>query len=618
MYRLLIFSTLLLGYLQGSAQLYMPRNIRAAYEKGTRSPDGQPGRNYWQNSGVYDITVTAAPPDRIVKGTETIAYTNNSPDTLRAIVIRLVLNIHQPGAAREQGAGKDYLTEGVHFDKYMENGQERTAPASNGTAVAVLLAKPLMPKETLNLSIDWHYEISLESGREGMLDSTTYYLAYFYPRVSVYDDYNGWDRVPFVDSKEFYNDFNDYTLHVKVPDNYLVWATGILQNPGDVLQPEYATKLKNSFSSDAVSHIATLDEVTGGKVTAHNPMNTWTWTSQHITDVTVALSNHYVWDATSVLVDDASGRRVSVQAAFNDKSADFHHMAEFGSHAIGWFSHNWPGVPFPFPKMTCVQGEADMEYPMMINDGSTPNLNFSRLVADHEIAHSYFPFYMGINESRYAFMDEGWATTLELLIGRSELKGDSADAFYKTFRVRGWINDPSTEEDMPIINPANAVNGIAYGNNAYGKPSLGYLAMMDMLGPDLFGKCLHEYMDLWHGKHPIPWDFFYTFDHESGQDLDWFWNNWYFTNGYIDLGISGVADKKVTVENIGGYDAPFDLIATYTDGTKQTFHQTSMVWKSGSREITLDVAFAKPLQSLDLDGGIFMDADRSNNSWKPR
>ena len=109
-------------------------------------------------------------------------------------------------------------------------------------------------------------------------------------------------------------------------------------------------------------------------------------------------------------------------------------------------------------------------------------------MADHEIAHSYFPFYMGINESRYAIMDEGWATTLELLIGRTELQGDSADAFYKNFRVRGWINDPSTEEDMAIINPANAVNGIAYGNNAYGKPSLGYLAMMDMLGPDVFGK----------------------------------------------------------------------------------------------------------------------------------
>ena len=344
MYRPLLLSTLLLGYLQGSAQLYMPRNIRAAYEKGTRSPNGQPGKNYWQNTGVYDITVTAAPPDRTVKGTETIAYTNNSPDTLRTLVIRLVLNIHQPGAAREQAAGKDYLTDGVHFDKYMENGQERTAPAGNGTAVAVRMAKPLMPKETLNLSIDWHYEISLESGREGMLDSTTYYLAYFYPRVSVYDDYNGWDRVPFVDSKEFYNDFNDYTLHVKAPDNYIVWATGILQNPGEVLQPEYATRLTNSFSSDAVSHIATLDDVTAGKVTAHHPMNTWTWTSNHITDVTVALSNHYVWDATSVVVDN-EGRRVSVQAAFNDKAADFHHMAEFGSHAIGWFSHNWPGVP---------------------------------------------------------------------------------------------------------------------------------------------------------------------------------------------------------------------------------------------------------------------------------
>src|SRR5690349_17276687 len=174
---------------------------------------------------------------------------------------------------------------------------------------------------------------------------------------------------------------------------------------------------------------------------------------------------------------------------------------------------------------------------MMVNDGTQEDLAFAKFVAEHEIAHSYFPFYMGINESRYAFMDEGWATTLELLIGREDMPVETADKFYQRFRVDGWIHDRSQDEDLPIITPADVLRGAAYGNNAYGKPSLGYLAMMDILGDDLFKKCLHEYMARWNGKHPIPWDFFNSFNNTAGRNLNWFWNNWFFSNNYIDVAI---------------------------------------------------------------------------------
>ena len=83
--------------------------------------------------------------------------------------------------------------------------------------------------------------------------------------------------------------------------------------------------------------------------------------------------------------------------------------------------------------MTAIQGYADMEYPMMINDSTVPdNFQDARLTADHEIAHTYFPFYMGINETRYAYMDEGWATTLEYLIGIDENGKEAADTFIRT------------------------------------------------------------------------------------------------------------------------------------------------------------------------------------------
>ena len=624
MYRsfILLTAIFLLGQHEANAQnspLYTPRNVKAAYKNGTRSTDGKPGAAYWQNKGRYDITVTVLPPNRDIQGTEHIAYVNNSPDTLKSLVFRIVLNFHRPGAQRYGEAGPNDLTTGVHIDRFLVDGQDGHWDGNSygATAQTVPLAKALLPHDSVQLDVDWHYQISLQSGREGMIDSTTYYLAYFYPRVSVYDDYNGWDRLPFTDGQEFYNDFNDYTLTVKAPRNFIVWATGTLQNPNQVLQPAYAAKLASSMTSDTVTHIATPGDLATHQVTARQEVNSWTWKADHITDMAVGVSDHYDWDATSALVDATTGRRASVQAAYNDTARDFHHYAGWGKYALEWFSNQWPGVSYPFPKMTAFQGYADMEYPMMVNDGSTgADTVFARLVQDHEIAHTYFPFYMGINESRYSFMDEGWATTFELLIGRTETSVTHADAFYKKFRVTRWIHDPSQEEDLPIITPANVLNGVAYGNNSYGKPSLGYLAVKDMLGDELFKKALHAYMDRWHGKHPIPWDFFYSINDASGKDLNWFWSNWYFSNGYIDLAIRGVSGSKVTVENIGGLDAPFDLYVTYNDGSKATFHQTAAVWSKGGQTISIPLGGSGKIKSVVLDGGIFMDADRSNNNWK--
>jgi len=602
--------------------LYMPREVQHAFNKGTRSPDGRPGRNYWQNYGRYQITVTAMPPDRTIKGTEQVTYINNSPDTLRNLVIRLILNIHKPGVVRNGSAGADYLTTGVHIDKFVANGQSLPwqDPGNHDTWQGIRLPNMLLPHDSVQLSVDWHYEISLESNREGMIDSTTYFLAYFYPRVSVYDDYEGWDRMEFTDQQEFYNDFNDYTLQVKVPKNYIVWATGTLQNPSEVLQPVYAQRLKGSLTTDSIVHVATLDEVTTGKVTMQQPVNTWVWTANDITDVTLGLSNHFVWDASSVVVDDASHRRAGVQSAFNDTAKDFHHMVEFGRHSLDWLSHNWPGTPYPYPKTTIFQGYADMEYPMMVNDGTQADLDFSRFVAEHEIAHTWFPFYMGINESRYAFMDEGWATTFELLIGREDMGTARADNFYKRFRVNAWINDPNAEEDLPIITPANVLRNASYGNNAYGKPSLGYLAVKDMLGDALFKKCLHEYISRWHGRHPIPWDFFNTFNDASGKDLNWFWSNWYFSNYYIDLGIAAVTKSSggyaVSIKNTGGYAAPVDVVVTYADGSNETLHQTAELWKADQKQAVVIIRTGKTIQSVQLKGGIFMDANEADNSWK--
>ncbi|MES1216273.1 MAG: M1 family metallopeptidase [Bacteroidota bacterium] len=601
--------------------LYTPRDVKEAYKKGTRSIDGKPGKNYWQNRGRYDINITALPPDRNVKGSESIRYINNSPDTINNPVIKLFLNIHKPGVPRAVPTTEDYITSGVHIDGFSVNGKKRewnNSPYSL-TWQRVRLPEPLMPGDSVDFTFDWHYEISLKSGREGMIDSTTYFLAYFYPRVAVYDDYNGWDMMDFREITEFYSDFNDYTVSINVPKNYIVWGTGTLQNPGALLQPEFANRFKESLTADKTIRVATKEELDAKRVTAQNAINTWQFTANNIPDVAFALSNHFVWDAGSVVVDDATKRRASVQAAYNDTAADYRRMVEYGRHALDWLSHSWPGIPYPYEKTTIFQGYAGMEYPMMANDETYTDTVFSRFVAEHEIAHTYMPFYMGINETRYGFMDEGWATTFELLIGREDIGKEKAEEAYKEFRVSEWINDAAQDEDIPIITPGDVLGGNGFGNNEYGKASLGYLAMKDLLGDDLFKKCLHEYMNRWHGKHPIPWDFFYTFNDVAKKNLNWFWNNWYFTNGYIDLSLQKVSKTangwSIAIGNIGGFAAPGNAIIKYKDGSTETKHFSPAIWEKNQKQVLLNITTKKKIQSVEIDGGIFMDANVSDNTW---
>ncbi len=575
---------LLLSAVGISQELYQPRDIKAAYSEKTRSQTGSPGENYWQNKGKYDIELTINPPDRVVKGSEQITYINNSPDTLKHLNFKLILNNHKPGAARLGQTSEATLTKGIVIDKYLENGEEKEWKDKNdGTNKSIELGKPLPPNDSIDLGINWHFELAEQSGREGAIDSTTFFLAYFYPRVAVYDDYSGWDRMTFTGSQEFYNDFNDYNLSVTVPEDYIVWSTGDLQNPEEVLQPKYANLLKKSMTSNEVISIAGVADLQNKEITKDGT-NTWKWKANNITDVALAVSDHYLWDAASVVVDPETGRRASVQAAYDEPSKDFQKMVGYGQHALQWFSNNYPGVPYPFSKSTIVRGFADMEYPMMVNDSSTPNDDFTRFVAEHEIAHTYFPFYMGINETRFGFMDEGWATALEHLISINDLGEEQAIKNFQDFRVNYWINDTSMEEDLPIITPSNILSGRALGNNEYGKAALGYLAVKDLLGDEMFKKALQGYMDRWHGKHPVPWDFFYSFNDISGENLNWFWDSWFFSNGYIDLGIEEVekAGENTIIElkNIGGMPAPVDLIITTEDGSVQKKHLSPAIWKA--------------------------------------
>ena len=236
-----------------------------------------------------------------------------------------------------------------------------------GTVEPVKLNQPIASKSKTEIKIDWEYPLAKQSGREGQIDPDTFFVAYSFPRISVYDDYNGWDMLPHNGRQEFYNDFNDYSFAISAPKNFVVWSTGDFLNPEEVLQPEYLKRFRESLKSDKIIHIANADEMKSGKVTKQNKWNIWKFKADHIVDFCFALSNHYIWDASSVQLKT---KRASVQSAYKVGAKDFEQYTEWMRYNLKWFSENWPGVEYPFPAMTAVQGYADMEYPMMFDEYS--------------------------------------------------------------------------------------------------------------------------------------------------------------------------------------------------------------------------------------------------------
>ena len=601
--------------------LYQPVNIQKAYTNQTRSPDGQPGINYWQNGANYNINIEMNPISGLLTGDEDFVYFNNSPDTLHELYIHVFMNIYKKGNPREYVVEPTDENEGVAIKSFSVNGKEVTDDAMEyiHNDFILHLDHPLLSGQKLSLSAEWHYSINKNSHfRTGRVDSTSWFVAYFFPRVAVYDDIDGWNNFKYSGSAEFYNDFGDFDVHVTVPKNFVVWATGVLQNPDEVLNKKYANRLSEALQSDKIVHIIDSTECTSGKVTKPNEKNTWHFKADYVSDFAFGLSDHYLWDASGLVVDQSSKRRVLIDAAYDKHSRDFYSVAQIARDAIDYMSSKIPGVPYPYPNETVFNGLDEMEYPMMVNNISVKNDSVYLVkVTSHEIYHSYFPFYMGTNESKYAWMDEGFASFGDFLIVSELISPDSADYYY----LESYRKNAGHEVDVPIITDSKNLTRPMYHYNAYAKPAAFLYTLKDLLGTELFTRTLQEYMRRWNGKHPTPYDFFYTFNNASGQNLNWLFKPWFFEFGYVDLGIKDVVRNKstydVVIEKIGLYPAPVLLQIQYEDGSVLQFNEKASIWKDGKKLLQISVPGKKKIQKALLKSRLVPDADISNNVFVP-
>ncbi len=595
--------------------LPIPRNLKEAYQKGTRSTDGKPGKSYWQNTANYNLNVSFSPQTRVVQGSEKIEYINNSPDTLTEIVFKLYPNLYKSGSERMMKIDAEDVSEGLKFDTLKADEFDAKDTIGQGTNFFIRHVE-ILPKTKVHFTIAYHYTLNRGSHiRTGEIEPGADFIAYFFPRIAVYDDIDGWNIHPYIGTQEFYNDFCHFIVNISVPKNYVVWCTGNLKNGKDVLREKYVQRLQNAERNDGITTIIDSTDINRNEITINKPTLTWQYAADDVTDVAFAVSNHYIWQSSSLIVDSATKRRTRVDAVFAPKHKDYFDVIHFARKTVEAMSFVFPKWPYPYPHETVFDGLDQMEYPMMVNDNPLEQKDAAIELTDHEIFHTMFPFYMGTNETKYAWMDEGWATIGEWLISPmidSTIKDD--------YGVFPYEQTAGTEEDLPIAILSTQVSGTAYFLNSYPKPAFGYLYVKDMLGDNIFTKALHNYITQWHGKHPMPFDFFNCMNEGANQNMNWFWKRWFFDSGVPNLGIEKVGKTKdgymITIANKGGKPVPVDLTFHFSDNTTSTLHSSLACWKNEEKTATFSFTSSKKINSISLGSLYTPDTDKSDNVYK--
>jgi hypothetical protein len=624
MKRLIIIAIFILPNLILAQDYFLPLNVKTSFEKGTRSFDGKPGENYWQNTADYKIKIKFNPYEKLIDGTETIKYFNNSPDSLGDLVIRLYQNFYRKNSARNFQISSESVTDGVELNRLMINNEsiildDNSSVNFTNTNLIIKLSDKIQPHSSVDITVDWKFTIPAGSPiRMGIYDSTSFLIAYWYPQIAVYDDIDGWDKIDFNGEQEMYNDFNNYDVEIETPDKFFVWSTGILQNAGDILCESIFNKFETAHTSDSVINIITKDDfMSGNKLLLGSENNIWHFKADNVTDFAFGCSDHYLWDAISLMPYSNSNRRVFISAAYNPESKDFYGVAEIARNALQYFSTDLPGVPFPYPSFTVFNGGGGMEFPMIINDGSSSTLAGTVYLTAHEAAHSYFPFYMGINEKKYAWMDEGMAVMLPI---KFQSQVENSDPVSRN--ANGYASFSGREMEIPLIVPSILLRGSSYRVASYQRPGLAYYYLQDFLGRDTFRKALQEYMRRWNGKHPIPYDFFNTFNNYLGRDLSWFWKPWFFEFGFPDLAIKSYHLKnnllEIEVEKIGNIPVPIKLTLLKDSESVKEIYNAADVWSSGKKIVKIKLNNPGDFDKIVLGDTQIPDVNKENNELRKK
>ncbi len=659
-----------------------------------RTASGAPGSDYWQQKVDYKMNIKLVDEEQRIYGDEQITYHNQSPDVLTYLWVQLEQNkraldsdSYKIKADEElEGLNMSSIAE-LHssFDggfkiEYVKTSDGKTLPFTvNKTMMRIDLPQPLKSGESFSFQIKWWYNINdraLVEERSGYEyfpkdDNRLYVIAQFYPRLAVYTDYTGWQNKQFLGQGEFTLGFGDFEVNLTFPTDFVVAATGELQNEKEVLTKIQSERLESARKSfDKPVLIVQADEAKKNEISRKTEYKTWKFKAKNVRDFAFAGSRKFIWDAQAV---DFNGKTVMAMSFYPKEGNPL--WEEFSTkavvHTLKVYSRFTFDYPYPLAQ-SIHAANIGMEYPMICFNGGRPmeNGKYASYIKNsmlsviiHEVGHNFFPMIVNSDERQWSWMDEGLNTFVQYL-AEQEWEENYPSWAGKPSQIVSYMKSDKKYQSPIMVNSESAKQ---FSYNAYYKPATALNILREtIMGHELFDKAFKEYAQRWMFKHPTPADFFRTMEDASAVDLDWFWRAWFYGIDPVDIAIDKVSlfqvrdDKelgkneasdskykveylsltqfnkyysylfkerkdfkvenyyyaKISFSNKGGVVMPLIVKFEYEDGTSEIQRIPVEVWVADEEKVTKTFVCQKKIVRIILDpNSETADVNLKNNVW---
>jgi hypothetical protein len=553
-----------------------------------------PYKGYWQQEVDYVMDVRMDVKSFRYSGTQKLTYTNHSPDTLNQVFYHLYFNAFQPGSemdVRSRTIKDPDIRVGDRISKLspseigflhvndLEQDGRGVAYEEEETILVVELAAPLLPGDSTVFTMAFEGQVPIQIRRSGRnnKEGVDLSMTQWYPKLVEYDR-DGWHPNPYI-GREFHGVWGDFDVSITIDRNYIIGGTGYLQNPKDIGHG-YADNVKNSKSK-------TL---------------TWRFVAPMVHDFAWAADPDYVHD----VIEGPNG--VELHFLYLDDpeiKENWKRLQQDTAKMLAFFNKNIG--PYPYKQYSVIQaGDGGMEYPMctLITGGRKYKSLFG--VTAHELAHSWFHHLLGTNESKYAWMDEGFTSFYDMLC-ESELLGteDVFGGFYESYYqlALSGIEEPLTTHSDRFS------HNFAYGAGSYSKGAVFLAQLGYVIGFDNLKKSVKRYFETFQFSHPTPNDFKRIAEKVSGIQLEWYLNDWVRTTSVVDYGIKNVVsvDQKteVVLERVKTMPMPVEVLVTKKNG-KLEYYYIPLRMMRGEKKVSGDVvvlpdwAWAIPAYRFEL------------------
>lgn len=548
-------------------------------------------QKYFQQEVNFRINVTLNDRCHQLSAFETIGYTNHSPDTLKFLYFHLWANGYSNNKtelARQLFSlkGKTKLFKDPELSGFIDSLDFKidhqpvrwSSLPGQPDICRMMLNNPLLPGDSIIITTPFRVKIPKGvTSRMGHIGES-YQISQWYPKPAVYDR-TGWHQMDYQDQGEFYSEFGNFDVSITLPANYILGATGNLQNPEEA-------QMLDRLAADT-SWIKTIGSGNADFPPSSTRMKTLRYTENQIHDFAWFADKRFHVLKGKVKLPD-SGREVTTWVMFTNQQANLWKDAiAYLNHSIACYS-KWIG-DYPYQNCTAVQSALNagdgMEYPEITVIGMAKDAYALDEVIAHEVAHNWFYSALGSNERRYPFMDEGITSTYEQRymharypqkkLWETSVRNLKLARFFhidqmpvKQMRELEWLSQARDNLEQPVNLSADDYNTLNYSLMIYNKAAMGFNYLRAYLGDSLFDSAMHQYYRQWKFKHPQPDDLKALFEAKTGKDLGWFFTDFLGTNQRMDYELLNFSHHRLLIKNKGELVSPLVIAGMTGDSVR--------------------------------------------------